>query len=1089
MGNIKFLHLTDLHLGDKYQKGLFSQAKKIIFDDIEYLIKKMEGLDIVFFSGDFVQRGSKAEFEMFEGFLKELWDMFARNGQTPTLFHVPGNHDVERVEDENNPVHKIMLNWTEENLKNEYFWTSPNDYHEFIQKRFLNYSQWAENTSIPTQITKTGFIAGDFYSTIRINDVNVGVVGLNSTFLQLSGGDFKKKLGIYNKQISYMFNDAYFDWLHKQDLVILMTHQAPDWYEESSANEYLNEIYAQGCFAEHICGHMHEPSFESTSINGFPARQIFLSPSLFGLEYVGENKKLNRIHGYTGGIYHVNGKTISKTIWPRISVSTKFGLKITQNEEFNLDKDSASMNVILKDSKNEATKDVDLIIEKLENDGRDLFSQIKPLDKGLNRTFYNLSNRHDAIRDIERTECCNHLKQNRLSWVTTGFGLAHEEFIGSCLSESNVNHNNCFTIDCDGVESINQLTEKFRVTFSKNITQFFDIVSSLDRPLLVFTNFSTVLERDPVELKEYLQTIFDFSPTLKVLIVSDVEPQSTLFPYIQLTPLDIHSLMQYVKAIKEIQIDFSFLEYEKILRISSGIPTYIDEIANQLEFRPLSDLGDLEFDQRNNDLEDIGISKVLMDEIDGLKTDTSKSGRRKFSALCVLSLLHNGETFDRIKRFDQSAPFYPDDIKFLLDNKLAEAIRISSIFDNSNKDSEVLRVIKIPRIVRDYITQTLPVEEKVDVYKKVCDIYLGTNWRQRIKLIQPKEAELELIVHQNLQIALRFLMLNSVETQNEIEMTRIVRISIELAEYFSDRGAYKEAIFLSEEILKLVKDANFTDLEKSRTSLSKKLGENLRMSGTDDRGLNILKAISEDENNSLGKDERNHIRLTLAVGYKDKDKNQALEYAEQVKRNEKDRESSDYLTAEWVTVHYIENEDERKRKLNALKNKSDKLGYSTLHANIILGLNNGSTDDTQLKQIDKVIINSKGDTYTKVRALLAKANIVLNSKKADEITNEDLLGLNISYSYSFYQRLSTLLSKCHVLAWNFWLHKKAFDQLLNIFRYSSFVWRLCGETDFEKIFLKELNDNKEFNQWFVNYKNTLNGNYYEQRLAAINFDH
>ena len=392
----------------------------------------------------------------------------------------------------------------------------------------------------------------------------------------------------------------------------------------------------------------------------------------------------------------------------------------------------------------------------------------------------------------------------------------------------------------------------------------------------------------------------------------------------------------------------------------------------------------------------------------------------------------------------------------------------------------------MPRFIRDYIFGFLSSEEKVEIYKNVCNIYLGNNWRNSIKLVQSKGAELDLIVHQNLQIAIRFILLNGVESKNEIETSRMTRVLINLIDYFQDKRAYKEAAFLSEETFLLIKDVDFTDLESSCTQLMKKLGENLRMTSVHERAISILKSICDDEDNSLSKDDRNDIRLSLAYAFKTKNnKEEAVKYANLVKQNEKEKDCSTYLSADAILVHFINNENERFKKLNALKNKAEKLGFNTLKANLILEINNGSTDANQIKQIDKIILTSKGDAYTKVRALLAKAKIVLKSKNIDEITDEDLLGLNISYSYSFYQRLHVLLTKCHLLAWEYWDKQNQYDQLLNLFRYSSFVWRLCGEVELEKKYLDELQQNVEFLDWFRFNKNNINGSYYEQRILAL----
>ena len=104
MANISYLHLSDLHIGDKYQKGLISQTKKILFEDIDFILTKIKTLDVVFFTGDLVQKGTEEEFTLLEDFLKELWELFKKCGQNPYLLCVPGNHDLERINDLNNPT-------------------------------------------------------------------------------------------------------------------------------------------------------------------------------------------------------------------------------------------------------------------------------------------------------------------------------------------------------------------------------------------------------------------------------------------------------------------------------------------------------------------------------------------------------------------------------------------------------------------------------------------------------------------------------------------------------------------------------------------------------------------------------------------------------------------------------------------------------------------------------------------------------------------------------------------------------------------------------------------------------------------------
>jgi predicted MPP superfamily phosphohydrolase len=352
MKRINFLHLSDLHIGDKYQRGLISQAKKVLFEDIEYILSKIGTLDIIFFTGDLVQKGTKDEYVLVEEFLVDLWALFKRHGQNPYLLCVPGNHDLERVSNVHDATQKVLTNWVnEKNISEDHFWKKPNDYYNFIQERFKNYYEWYKSTSIrkPENIIE-GYITGDFYCSMNLNNVNLGIVGLNSTFLQLGGGDVKQKLGVYNKQINLLFREKYFEWLKKQDLSILLTHHSPEWFEPKSLKDFNEEMYTKDTYVEHLCGHMHEPFYSSTSTNGFAPRRLFIAPSLFGLGFVGNGSSVKRIHGYTAGTYNIESSKVTKTIWPRIALQTSSGLKISQNEEFNLEKGSASLTEILKNS-------------------------------------------------------------------------------------------------------------------------------------------------------------------------------------------------------------------------------------------------------------------------------------------------------------------------------------------------------------------------------------------------------------------------------------------------------------------------------------------------------------------------------------------------------------------------------------------------------------------------------------------------------------------------------------------------------------------------------------------------------------------
>ena len=413
---------------------------------------------------------------------------------------------------------------------------------------------------------------------------------------------------------------------------------------------------------------------------------------------------------------------------------------------------------------------------------------------------------------------------------------------------------------------------------------------------------------------------------------------SVFFDYIELFPLDIPAVKAYMEHSQELHSSFTFLEYEKIHRISSGIPFYIDKVIEQLMFRPIADLGDMEFETSSNDEADNILPKTLKSEINLLRSDESKQGSRRFTLLSVISLLHNGETFERIRRYDPTKPFYPYDISYLLKNKLIETVQANAIFDDNQKDSELIKIIRVPRIIRDYISSLLTDEEKAEIYKTSCNLYLGSNWRNTIKLIQPKDVELDLIIYQNLQIAISFILSNGIEQNNKLEATRMIQVAMSLVDYIENRGAYKDAISLAEETLLLIKDVEFDGFENARTHLMKSLGENLRMTAFHDKSIAILKSICDNEDNALSKKDRNSIRLSIAYAYETLDQeNEALSYAHLIKKHEANKNSHLYLSAESVIAHFILDKSEKIKKLNAINSKAKKFGFNTLKAIYYIG--------------------------------------------------------------------------------------------------------------------------------------------------------
>jgi hypothetical protein len=115
----------------------------------------------------------------------------------------------------------------------------------------------------------------------------MGIAGLNTTFLQLTGDDYRKRLVWHAEQLRAVCGDPT-DWANIHDACLLLTHQAGEWLTASATNVAGPEINPASRFAVHLFGHMHANDLSGVSKGGGPQRFSWQASSLFGMEKYGE---------------------------------------------------------------------------------------------------------------------------------------------------------------------------------------------------------------------------------------------------------------------------------------------------------------------------------------------------------------------------------------------------------------------------------------------------------------------------------------------------------------------------------------------------------------------------------------------------------------------------------------------------------------------------------------------------------------------------------------------------------------------------------------------------------------------------------
>ncbi|HEY3571569.1 MAG TPA: tetratricopeptide repeat protein [Thermoanaerobaculia bacterium] len=324
--SFSWLHLTDFHYGLKGQDCLWPTLREPFLESLVDLHERCGPWDAVLFTGDLVQSGETAQFKKMQAeVLDPLWEKLNELGSgNAVLLAVPGNHDLYRRPDpqkEDNPALDTLLEEGGFQRIEAKFWDYPaGGYRRAINDAFAAYTQWWGKVPHRPGDVKAGVLPGDFSVTLLCNGRRIGIVGLNTTFLQLTGGDYEGRLVWNARQLQAVCEGGVDTWTKQHDVCLLLTHQGPNWLTPEALKHGESEIAPAGRFAVHLFGHQHEMDIKYIRSGGSrQAVRLCQGCSVFGMEKFGEPPKIQRAHGYAAGRIEFGGKNTYLRLWPRIA--------------------------------------------------------------------------------------------------------------------------------------------------------------------------------------------------------------------------------------------------------------------------------------------------------------------------------------------------------------------------------------------------------------------------------------------------------------------------------------------------------------------------------------------------------------------------------------------------------------------------------------------------------------------------------------------------------------------------------------------------------------------------------------------------
>ncbi|HYE61128.1 MAG TPA: metallophosphoesterase [Phycisphaerales bacterium] len=1067
---INWLHLSDLHLGLDGDAWLWPKVKHDLFVDLERMLARNGAIDLVFFTGDFVQRGNEAEYAQLNHLLQELWDVLGKGGSTPFLCAVPGNHDIVRPDPGSSVLKAMTSLWWEDQSVRDHFWRDPNaDTRALVATALENYMRWLDSVPVPLLRDTEGCIPGDFSATFNKGSVSLGIVGLNTTFLQVAAGNFLGKLDVHMSQIARVCDGDAEGWVRARTAAVLLTHHAPDWFDPRGLRRFQDEIYPPGRFVGHFCGHLHEANVIDAFEGGTGARRLRQASSLFGLEGWGDAQVQKRTHGYTAGQYSFDGTALTEKLWPRIAVRVRGGgYHLTADASLRPEEDGSLSRVF--ESPGTAEDPTGKPEPTPEPVGEEFQLLTAPPGEAdalrmvvsCPRFIEQPGPQHRGVRLDELSAFEHALRSDRCVWLVADWGTGRNEFIATALERFRkaTVALEAFHLRCDEASRVTAFESLFPQQFGHPIQKFCNIIAQLPNAFLLLDDLHPELlqNEERPRFERLIGAILDYCPALKIVITTRQRPGISEYDSVALQPLELPDTRTYITAHRDAPVSGVDAEtIEAIHRHSDGLPMHIDRLLKAMKVASLSTVIEAELEgSLPAESLDGSDAAALMSAVNRLASSETTKSKRSLKLLKVLSMLPYGETLEVLRHFLPAEPFFLENAVELNELSLLDVVPLQPGVTGKKSERDLAKVLRVPRQVRDYVQTLLNEAEREQIVGYGLERYFGRGWREgRAKVRAQDLAYRDFIgggagneaalVHQYL--------LQCRNKGDQRGVGQAAAMSLTFAHHLYDLDRYRDASLVTEPLLDMVPKREHAALWARLVAIH---GRAVRMlDGRKDEALTYLNEALEAGSTFLSKDEQASIWLGIALVHDFQgDAEAAVDAANKVVELTSKKDAKYVHAQAIIAVATLSVADARKR-LAELEDSARASGKTKLANILALQLADLSGSDREKTKLADRVIDSRTPGYNRTRAIILKAGAILENP-GKSVRPGEVQILTTAYSYLYSQRFSSLFDRCHDALWSVFEADGDTGSLMRLFRHSSFLWRIRGEDAKEAEYLSKL---------------------------------
>ena len=680
---------------------------------------------------------------------------------------------------------------------------------------------------------------------------------------------------------------------------------------------------------------------------------------------------------------------------------------------------------------------------------------------------------HRKVRMDELSQCENALRQRRLVWISADWATGVDGFLSVCLDRFRgvAPEPAVFHLRCEDANDIEQFETLFPQQFAMPIQRFCALLSQLETPFLFLDAIPPALAAAGAidRFRAILAAILDYCPTVRIVITSRPPPQDATISHVHLHALEAPDFRTYLLHHPDATADLREPDViEKLHERSDGLPAHIDRMLRALKVSSLDVILDAELEGIHpGQVDQENVPKALAQVVDSLTVTTNSHKQRSLRLLKVLSVLPYGEPFEGMRHYLPTEPFFIENAVDLNELGLLEVIPLSMpaprvvMTSSGGTQHTAPKLLKVPRQVRDYVQSLLNEKERDDFMVAGADQFFGPRWRDskiRPRVVPVEYRELLDNRPGNEFAIIHYLLQQANVEKDALSARRAANLAVHYCATLRRADRFRDLVIVAGGILQVT---DSTQMPDQWAVIASMYGLALRMTGKRDGAVTYLRQALSMPEVKIPDEVKASMLLNIALAEESmRHETEAVQAAEEVKCL-CDKHDVKFFQAHCVIEGYQKTREARVQRLKELAQEAQTRGFTTIANNLTLDLaRETKRPEEKSRLLSNVLTNSSADLYNRTRAIAEKTNITLESGRDETFTVEDRVALSDAYSYAHSQRFGSLFDSCHDGMWRLLVKTGDMQQLLRLFRHSSFIWRIRGEEAREAEYAKELSSMK-----------------------------